>query len=149
MEEKAVKAKELCEHLLSLLEVSGTVSVSSVDEYLHLDIETEDAGLLIGRAGQTLDAFEIILSLMFIKNDPEGPRLSVDVSSFRKKREEELTMLARDLVRKVVETGQSQEIANLSARERRVVHLSLSNDEAILTESVGEGESRVLIIKKR
>lgn len=143
------KAKELCEWLLALIGISATVKATKSDDYVYLDIETEEAGLLIGRGGQTLDAFETILNLIFLRKYPDGPRLSLDVSSFRKKREEQLSSLARELAQKAREEGQEQKMPNLTARERRIVHLALSQDENITTESVGEEEDRTLIIKKR
>lgn len=143
------KARELCEWLLTLIGIAATIKATESNDYIYLDIETEEAGLLIGRGGQTLDALETILNLIFVRKNPDGPRLSLDVSAFRKKREEQLSSLARDLAQKVREEGQEQKMASLTARERRIVHLALAQDEGVTTESVGEGEARTLIIKKR
>lgn len=144
------KAKELCEWLLRLLKIPANVQTSASEGFVHLDIETEEAGLLIGRGGQTLDALETVLNVIYLRKNPDdGLRISLDVSSFRKKREEQLTSAARELAQKVKDEGGEEKMPNLTARERRVVHLALSTDGDILTESQGEGEERTLIIKKK
>lgn len=148
MEEEIKEAIKLCENLLSLLELSGKVTARESDGYIYLNIDSPDAGLLIGRSGQTLDAFETILSLIFAKRIPDGPKISVDVSLFRKGREDELTLKAKSTAQRVIETGQPEEMANLTPRERRIIHVTLAQETRINTESFGEGESRTLVIKK-
>jgi len=65
-------------------------------------------------------------------------RVYVNVGDYREKREEALMLMAQHAAERALAMGRPVELANLSASERRVVHLTLSGDERIETESMGE-----------
>jgi spoIIIJ-associated protein len=133
--------------LLSFLGLEGGLKIRKDGDYYYLEIESPDSALLIGRYGANLEAFELILNLVLVKKIDNLAKIIVDVSGFRKKREEELAALAQKIAQKVKESGQPEVIFNLSSRERRVIHLTLSKNGEIETTSEGEDKERRLIIK--
>lgn len=137
------------ENLLSLLGLEGSCKVREEGDYHCLEVESADSALLIGRHGANLEAFELILNLVLAKKIGSLQKIIVDVSGFRKKREEQLVLLAQRIAQKVKESGRPEVIFNLSPRERRIVHLALSENTEIETKSEGEGEERRLIIQPK
>ncbi len=148
--EHADKVKTITEDLLSRLGITGTVLVD-VDETsaYRVHIETEETGLLIGFHGRTLESFQIILGLLVSRGLEEWVRVYVNVGDYREKREESLMLMAQHAAERATAAGRPIEIPNLSASERRVIHLTLAGDDRVETESVGEGSRRTLLVKPR
>lgn len=144
------QVKQVTEELLGKLEVSGTVSVDT-DEAgaFRVHIETEETGLLIGFHGKTLESFQIILGIIVSKQLDQWVRVYVNVGDYREKREETLMIMAQRAAERALSLNRSVELPHLSASERRVVHLTLSGDERVVTESVGEGVNRTLLVKPK
>ncbi len=144
------QVKQIAEDLLSRLEVAGTVSVD-MDETgaYQVQIDTEETGLLIGYHGRTLESFQILLGIMVSKKLGEWVKVYVNVGDYREKREETLMHMAQRAAERALSFGRPVELPNLTASERRVIHLTLGGDERVMTESVGEGMNRTLIVKPR
>lgn len=144
------QVKQISEELLAKLEIEGTVSVA-IDETgaYRVHIETQETGLLIGYHGRTLESFQIILGIMVSKALESWVKVYVNVGDYREKREETLMHMAMRAAERAIASGRAVEIPDLTASERRVVHLTLSGDERVETESVGEGMSRTLLVKPK
>jgi len=137
--------------LLTSLGVTATVA-ASFDEatgVIALQIESPEAAFLIGFHGETLQALQLILSFVAHKVLGEWVKVSVNVGDYRQKREEQLRRLAQNLAMKVKFSGEAQSIPNLTAAERRIIHLALADHPEVISESEGEGRQRVLTIKPR
>lgn len=141
---------EITEDFLSRLGVSGSVAVSTDEtDAFRVNIQTEETGLLIGFHGKTLESFQIILGILISKAIEKWVKVYVNVGDYREKREEALMHMAQQAAERALTMGRPVELARLSPSERRVVHLTLSGDDRIQTESVGEGSSRVLLVKPK
>lgn len=148
MKEITQKVKKTAEDLLSQMGLEGTVDVTE-NEFLLVNIQTEQAPILIGRHGETLSAFQVLLSQMTYSVEGEQKRIIVDCGGWRGKQEESLKNMALDAAQRVVETGSPQPLFNLRPDERRIVHMVLSDHPEVVTESEGEGRDRHLVIKPR
>lgn len=109
-----------------------------------LDINGEDATLLRSEGGELLDALEHFVNQSFARDLPPGERYVLDVHNFRALRETELRAMARHAAERVYTLGVPFTFAPMNANERRVIHLSLADDEKLFTESTGEGNMRRL-----
>jgi len=151
-EDGVALAQELLEKLLSLMEVSATVTVQQAMEEegpAVLDITGGDLGILIGRRGQTLLSLQHLIYLMVSHRLKSRIQVVIDVEGYRQRRQEALTTLALRIAETVQASGEPAVLEPMPANERRVIHLALQDHEAVTTESVGEGESRKVTIKTR
>lgn len=141
--------KETTQSLLSLIGVNGDITVAEDKENdaFLVDIKTEDAAILIGRHGETVDALQTILGQILFKKKGEWKRVIVDVDGYRDKQKDVLTSMANQAAEKVKETGQPQSIYELTAGQRRVVHMALAEDSEVETLSEGEGRERHIVVK--
>lgn len=150
---KAVKeVKDIAKKVLSLMGVKGKAEVGYDDENeaVVVAIETEDeAGLLIGTRGTTLNSLQLIIGLITRQRLGEWMRVLVDVADWREKEEERLKQLAEQAAERAVSTGEPQALYNLSAAQRRIIHLSLSDHKEVITQSHGEGADRYLVILRK
>jgi len=148
--EPTVQITQLTEDLLNRLEIQGSVSVTQDESGAYrVHIETEETGLLIGFHGKTLESFQIILGQLVAKTLGKWEKVYVNVGDYREKREEALMYMAQRAAERALASMRPVELTNLSAAERRVIHLTLSGDERVSTESEGEGRDRKLVISPK
>lgn len=147
MEENNIQ--EEAQKLLDLMGVVGTVSVSQEEESSVVTIETEETGIFIGRHGETISAFELLLNQIVNRGQTEWKRIIVDTGGYKQKQEEKLKEIALNAVARVKESGEPYSLYELTPSQRRIVHMVLADDPSIITESEGEGRERRLVIKLR
>jgi spoIIIJ-associated protein len=140
---------EILENLLGLLGVTGKVEVLSDEIPLALDIEGDDLGILIGRRGQTLACLEYITKLIVAGRLKTWLPLTVDVAGYKERRRDSLQRLALYLAEQVKSRRRPITMEPMPADERRIVHLTLADNPDVTTHSMGEGESRKVVILLR
>lgn len=144
--------KNTAEKLLSLMSVSAKIEVTydKKDEVFVVDIDAgETTGLLIGKRGETLLSIQNILGVLYKQETGEWAKIVVNVGDYRQKEEEYLKSLAENTAQRAVETGNPQNLYNLKAWQRRVIHMFLSDNKDVATTSEGEGEDRYLIVSPK
>jgi len=147
---KLTLVKKTTEELLDYLKVKAKVKVKTDEqEVVHVSLETEETGILIGYHGETLSAFQLILGLIVYKKLGSWVRIVVNVGDYRERREETLKQMALRAAERVRQTGEAVSLPFLNTGERRIIHLTLQDNPEVFTESEGEGENRRLIIKPR
>jgi spoIIIJ-associated protein len=135
--------------LLKLLDVQGDFAVSQTEEAIEINLNTEDSGIVIGYHGDTLESLQLILSLCLARKFGEFKRVSIEVGEYKKKREEWLANLAAETKDRVLAENKEIYLSDLKSWERRVVHIILQNDQEVVSESIGEGKDRVLVVKQK
>jgi spoIIIJ-associated protein len=154
---RAIKA--ILAELVEKLGIQATIDEKSSSVFgqedpenrsLILNISGRGADILIGRKGQTLDALQYILRLMVAKQTGLRTPIILDVEDYRQRRYEDLRTLATNVAAQVKAKRSAIKLEPMSAFERRIVHLTLADDPEVTTESIGEGDSRkVMILLKR
>jgi spoIIIJ-associated protein len=97
-------------------------------EGVVLDVTGKDAALLHNENGELLDALETLLFQIYGRELPKEERFVVDADGFRQTRK----------------TGRAFTFGTLTSNERRLIHLTLQQEEDLHTESIGEGKTRRL-----
>lgn len=144
--------QKLVDELFSLMGVKAKAEVSfdkENDAYVVGVEGGEETGLLIGRKGETLSSIQMILGIMFKQKTGEWARVLVNVGDYREKEEDYLKNLAESAAARAKETGEPQSLYNLKPGQRRIIHLFLSENKEVETESQGEGSERYLLIKPK
>jgi spoIIIJ-associated protein len=140
---------KIIEKLFGLLGIDTAFEVreEKKQDALMVDVQTDEgAGLLIGNRGRNLNAIQTISGIIFKNKTGDWKRIIIDVGNWREKEETRLKELAIKTAERVKETGDPQPVYNLSPAQRRLVHMALSEEEGIKTESVGEDEERYLVV---
>jgi len=135
---------QLLQSIFDSANLTLRVSVEESAEGCRLNIDGADADLLIGQGGELLDAMQHLLNQVFIRELPHGQRVVCDAESFRATREAELRAMAKHAAERVRSSGAPFSFGAMTANERRVIHLTLSEESDLFTESIGEGLARKL-----
>lgn len=151
MKKNVEELKKLSDELFSLMSIPSAkieVDYDKENEAYVVNVEApEETGLLIGKKGETLTSLQVVLGVLFKQKVGEWNRVIVNVGDYREKEEGYLRNLASATADRARETGQPQNLYNLKPWQRRIVHMALSEDKDLTTESVGEGEERYLVVK--
>jgi len=147
---KAELALEMVSEIVTRMGLKLEMKIRDDAEEVVLDIGGEDAGRVIGKKGQTLDALQFIINKI-VNRFPEGRRhILLDSGHYRQRREDGLASLARREAKRAVAQSRVITLEPMSPRDRRVVHLSLAKFPGVSTRSDGQGsERRVRIIPAR
>jgi spoIIIJ-associated protein len=151
-------AREIVEQLLQLLGVTATIepqapSVVAEEKEaapaVALNIKGDDLGILIGRRGQTLAALQYIVRLLVGRQVKTWVPIVIDVEGYKQGRYQALESFARQMAERVKTKGAPFTLEPMPAYERRIVHLALANHPDVTTESIGQGETRKVVIRPK
>lgn len=132
--------------ILSGIGIHGKISSYREDDTLHIEVTGQDCGAAIGRHGETLEAIQYLASLVANKISEERVRVVVDISGYRRRREETLIGMAKRAAEKVVRTGTNYDVEPMNPAERRIIHSALQDYPGVMTFSEGEEPERHIVI---
>lgn len=147
----ALMAKEVVDTVLKYMGVAATATLGhpSPDnpQATVIEISGDDAGLLIGRKGESLRALQFLVNLIIAQRAGEqSAPVLLDVEHYKERRTKALQNLALRVAERVTQTGHPISLEPMPPAERRIIHLALANHPAVKTESVGEGNERKVVI---
>jgi len=146
--EAAAAVRAWCEQVLSLAKFNSTIRTEENETQIIVRLYGGDARRFIDRHGELLDALQVLANKALVGREVEKD-IELDSESFKEKRVTDLEERARQLADRVREDGREQLLPAMSPIERRIVHLALQNDEAVTTESRGDGfYKRVAVIRR-
>ncbi len=138
---------ELLEKLNHEVENAFVEDVEGEENQVLVSLTVVRPGALIGLRGRNLAAIQLILSLMVKVKFGEWVRVLLDINNYREEQKTRLQEMAKDLAKRVLETGTPAEMMSMSSYERRLCHMAIQEIEGVVSESEGEGEMRHLVIK--
>lgn len=150
-------AAEVVDSLLQILEIDADINIREPvtagdglgSARAVIDISGNDLGMLIGRRGESLMSFQYVVNLIMTRRFPGRGSVTVDVEQYRRRREDQVVSLAERMAERVRDIGDPITLEPMSAAERRLVHLAFVEDPELETNSVGEGDSRKVVISLR
>jgi len=117
---------------------------------VHLQIDGEDVGILIGKHGQTLQSFQYLLNVSLNNrgetSEKANFRVSVDAGGYRARRGDALQQMAMDAAERAKRDRRSIRLEPMPAHERRLIHVALQNDGTISTSSEGREPLRHVVV---
>ena len=122
------------------------VEFDADNKEMVIDLSGDDMGVLIGKRGQTLDSLQYLTSLVVNKGEEDYIRVKVDTENYRKRRQDTLENLAKNIAFKVKRTKRSVSLEPMNPYERRIIHSALQNDKFVTTHSEGEEPFRHVVV---
>lgn len=148
IEESIRYAKKYLEDILSFFGLNTDVYATSSDgEVIELNVpSTHLNGFLIGQHGDTMRSMQFLVSSALKNNGYPFNRVNVDIADYKKQRAGRLADKALEWISQVKESGKPMDLSPMNAADRRTVHQAAS-EAGIVTESVGEGRDRHIVLK--
>ena len=138
--------KTFMDEILKELPEDTTYKVSNDEIGIKVEMSNKNLGFLIGYRGETLYAFQNILSAIAGKGIDKRVRVILDIEGYKEKREKTLEELAEKVAKTVIRTRKSIKLEPMQAYERKIIHSKLQGNNKVKTESVGEEPNRRIII---
>ena len=149
MHELDEKVTEFVRSITGAMGLTLDVTVEELPDNIRLNLSGEGADVLLRRKGEALDALQVVVNTAF-RRDARGDRhYVVDALGFRKGKDDELRQMARFLMDKVRMNGTPQEVGPLNPYARRIVHLTVAEDDALETDSVGDAFLKSVVISRK
>lgn len=118
-------------------------------DVINVNISINEPQILIGQGGQTLFEIQRLLRTVLDKKLGKVFYLNLDINDYKRKKEEYLKGLAKDLADQVAMSKEEKALLPMASYERRIIHAELSQRTDVVTESQGEGFDRHIVIKPK
>ncbi len=147
MNETCENAKEFLAGTITDLGFDLNVAAEWTDEGCLLNLSGNDAHYALAENGELLDAFETLLFQAYGRELEREHRFIVDAEGFRQSRKAELHAMARFAADQVRKNNRPFTFGVLNSTERRIIHMTLQQEDDLFTESVGDGRDRRLQVR--
>lgn len=148
--EEQEKAKENIEKFLKeffeKINEESNVEVETTETQVNVSINNKNLGFLIGYRGETLYAFQNILSAVAGKDVKNRVRVILDIEGYKDKRTKTLEDLADKIARTVSKTRKSVTLEPMQPYERKIIHSKLQENDSVETKSIGEEPRRKIVV---
>jgi len=135
--------------ILGALQLDLTIEHEETPDNIRMNLTGDGAEVLLRRQGEALDALQVIVNTAF-RRDARGDRhYVIDAMGFRRNKDEELRQMAQFLMQKAKTSGTPQEIGPLNPYARRIVHLTVAEDTAVSSESIGDAFLKTVVISAK
>ena len=125
------------------------VAIVDTPDGVRVELSGEGGEALLRRRGEALDALQQIVNTAFRRHLKDDRSFVVDCMDYRKAKDAELRQMARFMIEKAKSTGMPQEMGPLNPYSRRLVHLTVAEDPAMSSESIGDAFLKTVIISVR
>ncbi len=145
-EELLDEVRDIVTSILDAMNFGASVEVYDAGGFIAADVAPEDTALFIGQKGETIDAIQYLVNVSVFKERSFFKRIVLDAEGYRQRRVEAIQGMAHRTARRAVRERRTVEMPPMNSSERRVVHLYLSENPNVSTESEGSGDGRRVMV---
>ena len=145
----ATRILSLVNEVVEAMGVSMKATIEEGPDGPRVNLTGADGEVFLKHKGEALNALQQIANTAFRDDLPPQKRVTIDCLDFRKDKETELRKMAIFLAEKALASGIDQELGPMNAYERRIVHMAVTENPAVMTVSVGDPPMKKIVIKKR
>lgn len=140
------KLEKFLKEFIKQLPEGTKYEITSTENYINVNIISENLGYLIGYRGETLYALQNILSAIAGKGIEKRIKVILDIGGYKEKREKTLGDLASKVAKTVIRTGKPIKLEPMQAYERKIIHSKLQKNSRVETTSIGEEPYRRIVV---
>ncbi len=123
------------------------VYTSRVNNNVKYDIETENAGLVIGRHGKVLNGLQTLAQNHIHQLAYSKLNVRADAEKYRERRKNTVETLANRTAERVIKTNKPVRLDPMPAHERKQIHRYLNQNPKVKTHSEGREPKRYLVVE--
>jgi spoIIIJ-associated protein len=120
----------------------------------HVEVKEEGRGTVFIYENQALvkETLPLLVAsinhvVQLVAKKQGAPAAVFDVNNYRQERENLIAELAKAAAKKVHITKAEVALPAMNSYERRIVHTALAVHPEVMTESIGEGKERYVVVK--
>ncbi len=139
-------AEEFINKIIESFKIKAEIVWEEKDDIPIMRLYGDEMGIIIGNKGKTLEALQILMSIIANKNSLVKGKIILDIEDYRKRKGKALEQLSETMAERAVETGEDVILEPMTASERKVIHNFLSKNNEVITMSTGEEPERRIVI---
>ena len=141
---------EVGKFILGIVERMGLgefrIAESSEGDFCVYELRGEAALALGTGDGRAVDALQLLGNQFAMRLSDDSPRVVVDAEGDAEKRTDFLARLAKRAAGRASETKRAVALDPMNARDRRILHVTVKDLDAVATMSVGTGRYRQVVV---
>jgi len=137
------------QRMIDLMGLELEASAGSTECGVRVEIDGEDMNLMTQKDSQLMSAVQFLLNRMARRTWPDAGRIQLTAQGQLQQRDDELVALTREVADQVATTGESKRLHEMNAYERRLVHITIREYEALGSRSEGNGHLKRVCVFKR
>jgi spoIIIJ-associated protein len=147
-DENAVRqtSEQMLRRIVDAISPEADIKVQPQNNGVRYNIEGGASGILIGKRGQTLEAIQVLVDKAVRRRNGHQIRVTIDVEGYLMNKEANLVRTAERVAKRVKSKNRPASVGFMNAQDRRIIHLALKDDQAVRTQSVGDGNYRKLMV---
>lgn len=139
-------AEEFINKIMESFKIKAEIVWEEKDDVPIVRLYGDEMGIIIGNKGKTLEAIQILMSIIANKNSLVKGKIYLDIEDYRKRKVKNLEQLSEKMAERAVEIGEDVILEPMTASERKVIHNFLSKNDEVITMSMGEEPERKVVI---
>src|SRR5215207_350536 len=143
------RVRQFTAETLAAIGLAVDVIIVDTPDGIRVEITGEGSEALLRRRAEALDALQVIVNTAFRRQLDDDRSFVVDCLDYRKGKDAELRQMTRFTMEKVKTNKAPQEIGPLNPYARRLVHITVAEDPALASESIGDAFLKTVIISPR
>lgn len=147
-QEAIESVRQYLNEIILAMDISDVeVFTSRVGDDVKYDIETKNAGLVIGRHGKVLNGLQTLAQNHMHQLAHSKINVRVDAEKYRERRKSTVETLAERTADKVIKTNRRVKLDPMPAHERKQIHRYLNRNPQVKTHSEGRDPKRYLVVE--
>lgn len=145
-EQIAEQVQELLAAILGQCRLEMDVEAGIAADAVQIQLKGPDSEHFLADNARLLYALNHLLNQIFFRRSMDRVNVVLDCEGYRSARDFELRLLARKAAEKVRVSGAKVVLQPMPSSERRIIHLTLSEERGVRTQSEGTGRFRKVLI---
>ncbi|HER3032020.1 TPA: protein jag [Streptococcus pyogenes] len=146
IEKAAQEVSDYVTKIIYEMDIEATVETSNNRRQINLQIETPEAGRVIGYHGKVLKSLQLLAQNFLHDRYSKNFSLSLNVHDYVEHRTETLIDFTQKVAKRVLESGQDYTMDPMSNSERKIVHKTVSSIEGVDSYSEGNDPNRYVVV---
>ena len=145
----AEAAKEVSDYVSKVIyemDIDASIETSHNRRQINLQIETQEAGRVIGYHGKVLKSLQLLAQNYLHDRYSKNFSVVLNVHDYVEHRTETLIDFTQKIAQRVIDSGESYTMDPMSNSERKIVHKTVSSIEGVESYSEGNDPKRFVVV---
>ncbi|HFH6900350.1 TPA: RNA-binding cell elongation regulator Jag/EloR [Streptococcus agalactiae] len=149
IEVAAAQVTKYVENIIYEMDLDATIETTTSKRQINLQIETPEAGRIIGYHGKVLKSLQLLAQNYLHDRFSKSFSVSINVHDYVEHRTETLIDFSKKIARRVLETNEPYHMDPMSNSERKTVHKTIATIEGVESYSEGNDPNRFVVVTKK
>tara|TARA_B100001964_G_scaffold244661_1_gene327175 strand:+ start:501 stop:1211 length:711 start_codon:yes stop_codon:yes gene_type:complete len=141
------KTRDIFEQIVNHFVEEYKIDSELKDRNILLKMDSEsNLGFLIGKNGEMIKNLEFLLSRIASKQNSQSVLVSVDINSYKEKKDNQLRDKVRSLVDKVISINRPLSLNPMNSYERRICYLIIEENSEVIYKTRDSGHLKKITI---